>query len=104
MNEQTLEQAMQLIFIAGNAKSKAMEAIGKAENGELEEAAAGLKASRKELHQAHKIQTDMLTAEMNGEMLEKTILLIHAQDHFMAANTTIDLAEKFLRIYQKMEA
>ncbi|WP_099223155.1 PTS lactose/cellobiose transporter subunit IIA [Listeria costaricensis] len=104
MNEQTLEQAMQLIFIAGNAKSKAMEAIGKAENGELEEAAADLKASRKELHQAHKIQTDMLTTEMNGEMLEKTILLIHAQDHFMAANTTIDLAEKFLHIYQKMEA
>ena len=44
-----------------------------------------------------------MTKEIQGEPIEKSILLIHAQDHFMAANTVIELAERFLKLYERLE-
>ncbi|WP_088810724.1 MULTISPECIES: PTS lactose/cellobiose transporter subunit IIA [Listeria] len=103
MDEKRLEEAMQLIFIAGNAKTQAMKAILKAEEGDAVEAEAMLQQAKKELHGAHAIQTNWLTSEMNDTEVEKSILLIHSQDHFMAATTTIDMAERFCVLYKKLE-
>lgn len=103
MNETQLEQAMQLIFVAGNAKSLAMNAILEAEKGHLENAKNVVKEAKQTLHEAHAIQTGWLTSEMNGETIEKSILLIHSQDHFTTANIMIDLAERFHVLYSKLE-
>ncbi|MBC1339980.1 PTS lactose/cellobiose transporter subunit IIA [Listeria welshimeri] len=103
MNEVQLEQAMQLIFVAGNAKSMAMNAILEAENGNLVRSQEVIKEAKQTLHDAHSIQTGWLTSEMNGEIIEKSILLIHSQDHFTTANIMIDLAERFQMLYSKLE-
>lgn len=103
MNEAQLEQAMQLIFVAGNAKSMAMNAILEAEKGNLESSKNVVKEAKQTLHEAHAIQTGWLTNEMNGEFIEKSILLIHSQDHFTTANIMIDLAERFQVLYSKLE-
>ncbi|MBC1489718.1 PTS lactose/cellobiose transporter subunit IIA [Listeria sp. FSL L7-1485] len=103
MDETQLEQAMQLIFVAGNAKSMAMNAILEAEKGELEKSVQTVKEAKQTLHEAHAIQTGWLTSEMNGTEIEKSILLIHSQDHFTTANIMIDLAERFQVLYSKLE-
>ncbi|PJI07177.1 MULTISPECIES: PTS lactose/cellobiose transporter subunit IIA [Clostridium] len=100
MNEKDAEKAMELIYIAGNAKSIALQAIMLAEGGKIKEAREKYKESKEELHKAHEIQTGLLNREVNGETIEKTILLIHAQDHFMSASTVIELTERFIKIYE----
>ncbi|HAN58526.1 MAG TPA: PTS lactose/cellobiose transporter subunit IIA [Erysipelotrichaceae bacterium] len=103
MSEESAQIAMKLIYYAGNAKSLALQAINSAETGNPEEALNKLAESRKELHNAHAIQTNLMTKEMNNENVEKSILMIHAQDHFMAADTTINLADRFVKLYQRLE-
>jgi cellobiose PTS system EIIA component len=100
MSEQDTEEAMKLIYIAGNAKSMAIQAIMLAEEGKVAEAKDKHKEAKDELHKAHDIQTSLLTREVNGEQIEKTLLLIHAQDHFMSASTVIDLAVRFIKLYE----
>ena len=74
----------------------------KAENRDMEAAEKLLRNAKEELHKAHTIQTDLMTKEIQGEEIEKSVLLIHAQDHFMAANTVIELGERFLKLYEKL--
>ena len=94
---------MEWACYAGNAKSMALQAVMKAENKDMEAAKEKLQDAKGELHKAHTIQTDLMTKEIQGEPIEKSILLIHAQDHFMAANTVIELAERFLRLYENFK-
>lgn len=104
MNEELAQKAMNLIFSSGNAKSTAMEAIGLAEKGKIQEAKEKIKLAKEQLHEGHQIQTDLMQAEIRGENIEKSILLIHAQDHFMAADTVILLADKMIKMYERMQS
>lgn len=94
MNEEYINQAMNLIFIAGNAKSLALESLSYFEKKENQIALEKLKQSKQELHKAHQIQTKLMQEEMNGKVIEKSLLMIHAQDHFMASETVIELIER----------
>lgn len=102
MNEENMKPSMELIFYAGNAKSMAMQSITLAEEGNLTEAKKMLAEANTELHKSHKLQTEMMQSELQGEMIEKSILLIHAQDHFMGATLNCEMAEKFIHLYEVM--
>lgn len=102
MDEKYLQQSMELIYFAGNAKSLAMKAIECAEADNFEEAENKLKEARKELSNSHKLQTGMMQEEISGTFIEKSILLIHSQDHFMSASLTCDLAQKFINLNKKI--
>lgn len=103
MDEKIVEIAMQLIFYAGNAKSETMRAISAAEAGEITQAEELLTGAKEQLHDAHQIQTDLITQEMNDTVLEKPIILIHAQDHFIGAVTSIDLGEKMIQLNRRLQ-
>lgn len=100
MNSNIESKIMELIFIAGNAKSMALKAIMEAEKNNIAESEKVLKEAKDELHKAHSIQSDFMNREVNGENIKKTILLIHAQDHYMSAHTIIELAERFINLYK----
>lgn len=102
MDSNIESKIMELIFIAGNAKSMALKAIMEAEKKNIAESEKMLKEAKVELHKAHSIQTDFMNREFSGEKIEKTILLIHAQDHYMSAHTIIELAERFINLYKLM--
>ncbi|GJM58902.1 PTS lactose/cellobiose transporter subunit IIA [uncultured Dubosiella sp.] len=102
MNEEIASLAMNLIFSSGNAKSTAIQAIRKAEE-DMPEAKKLLKEAQSQLHEGHAIQTRLMQDEINGKDVEKSILLIHAQDHFMAADTVILLAKQMMKLYERLE-
>ncbi|WP_057914649.1 PTS lactose/cellobiose transporter subunit IIA [Peribacillus muralis] len=102
MNEQVSQNAMQLIFYAGNAKSLALKGIIEAENGEVLVGYEKINEAKAELNKGHSIQTRLMTDEINGNEIEKSILLIHAQDHFMSASLSIELSERILKLYEKL--
>jgi PTS system cellobiose-specific IIA component len=51
---------------------------------------------------AHKTQTKLIQAELNGVPSEKTLLMIHAQDHLMTAMSEQKLIEHMIRIVKKL--
>ncbi len=104
MDEKQLQKAMQLISIAGDSKSQSIQAMQLAEEGKIEDAQQQLKDARKTLHEAHNIQTGWMTEEMNGAQIEKSLLLIHSQDHFMSADIMLTVAEKVINLHQEIKS
>lgn len=104
MDEKMIEQSMELILCAGNGKSVAIDAIRNLlKDGDIEKAKEQIKEAGKEIGKAHEIQTSLLQSEMAGEKVEKSILLIHAQDHFMNALTIRDMSSLMVEMYEKLQ-
>jgi len=96
-----LEQvAMQLIIHSGNARSAAYEAFELAATGDFAAAAQKLKDATGELGRAHAQQTSMIQDEAAGRGVPLSLLLVHAQDHLMAAMTEINLIERLVRVLE----
>ena len=89
-----------IIVNSGDARSYAMNAIKKAKEGNIEEAKASLTKSSEFLGKSHDIQTKLIQDEANGKGQDLTLLMAHAQDHFMNALTVRDLAKEFIDLYE----
>ena len=98
------DNIMQLIVDSGSARSKAIEAIRKARCGGFDEAEAMLRDCKKLMGHAHQIQTNMLTDEARGAMeCNVTLLMVHAQDHLMNAETIYDMACEIVQLCKQIK-
>lgn len=50
--------------------------------------------------EAHKTQTRLIQDEINGEKVDTSLLMIHAQDHLMTALSEKSLIEKMIELYK----
>ena len=91
-----------VIANAGEAFDCYVKAIDAANNFEFDSAEELMKKGDASLIKAHKAQTDLINAEVNGEELPFSILLIHAQDHFMHASTYQQTAKDLINLYKKI--
>lgn len=89
-----------IIAHAGNARSLSFEALQLAKEGNLQGAYQKMDEAKAELLNAHNVQSDVLHKEAAGEKYEISLLLIHAQDHLMAATLAKDLIEEFIELYE----
>lgn len=94
---------MNLIVDAGSARSYAMNAVGLAREGKLDEARKALAQSGEEMGRAHKTQTDLIQQEAKGNRTEINLFMVHAQDHIMNAMVVKDLAAEFIELYAKLQ-
>lgn len=100
----THEQSIFLMISqAGNAKSFAFEALTAIEENNFAGAEKLLKKAKEELAHAHQMQTKLIQSELNGSPIEKSLLLIHAQDHLMTAISEHQLIGHLLRIVRKWQ-
>lgn len=97
------EIVLELVVNGGDARSKAMEAIQMAKKGDFEAAEKKLEESSEALNKAHEFQTEMIQAQLNGEKMEVSLLMVHGQDHLMNAITVKDLAAEMVAMYKKMK-
>lgn len=100
---QTESAAMNMIVLAGAARSKAMESMEAAREWRFDEARALLQDAQKKLRTAHHEQTDLLSAAAKGKRLEMDILLVHAQDHLTMASISIDFAEELILLWEELD-
>jgi PTS system cellobiose-specific IIA component len=98
--EENTELVMNLIVNAGNAKSSAMEGVQEAKNKNFEKAREKMKIANTQINKAHNTQTELLTAEANGDHTKLTLLMVHAQDHLMTSISMIDLANELIDVYE----
>ncbi len=99
--EQLEQLIFQLIANSGSARSNIFEALDFAQNGDVEKSKELMEEAKKEILEAHKIQTSLIQNEAQGEGVEVNILMVHAQDHLMTSMLAKDLVEKM--IYMQME-
>lgn len=92
------QQIIGLISIAGESKAKAFEALKLAKKKDFLGAKEKLKESRTLDLEAHKIQTQLIQNEMNPdcESTPVSLLMVHAQDHYMTSQLAKDLIEAMI--------
>lgn len=103
LREEDFTQVFQLVAAAGDSKSYSMEAIEHARAYQFDEARECLKQADEQMHQAHNIQFDILSAESGGKGVPLSLLMVHAQDHLTMAILARDQAEEFLHLYEVLE-
>lgn len=99
----TEDIVMELVVNSGMARSMAMAAIDEAGNGNTESAREQLKDAKEQVSKAHAFQTNLISQEAGGSHQEMTLIMVHGQDHLMTSMVVIDLAEKFINLYEKMK-
>ncbi|MBR3000518.1 MAG: PTS lactose/cellobiose transporter subunit IIA [Oscillospiraceae bacterium] len=100
-----MEQSMNIIMSAGDARLKASEAVDAIAEGRLDDAKALLKEADKLQAKAHNIQTDMIQGDIRGgdEKMGYFVLFAHAQDTLMTIQVEINMTKAMLKIAQKYE-
>jgi len=89
---------MKLVVNSGNARSLTIEALRAAKGGKPEEEAKIMEEADDVILIAHEIQTELIQKELNGEKVEVSLLMVHAQDRLMNAMTVMDLVKEIIEI------
>lgn len=94
-----------MISSAGDSKAKAFEALKMVRESRYEDAKKLLAEAREIDLAAHKIQTELITAEMSGgeDKPEIGLLMVHAQDHYMTSQLARDLIETLIEVFESKE-
>lgn len=95
------EVVMELVVNGGDARSKAMQSIKLAKQGDIEKAKEKIKEVNEALGKAHNFQTKLIQSESAGESVKVSLLMVHAQDHLMNAMTVRDLAKEIIDMYEE---
>lgn len=102
-----MDEAMQLICFqmityVGTGRSCYINAIQLAKEGKFDEAEAAIKQGDDAFAEGHKAHNEMITKEARGELNATSLLLIHAEDQLMAAESSRVIAEEFIDVYKKL--
>lgn len=101
------KQVMGLISSAGASRSLAFEALAKVKSKDYDGARDLIKKAKEADVEAHNIQTKLIQKELNADTENKdemSLLMVHAQDHYMTAQLARDLIEEFIEIFESREA
>ena len=99
MNEKTVENAMQIIMHAGDARNCCQAALGAVAAGDMAEAGEHLKEADAKIAEAHHIQTDCIQGAIAGEEFDYNVLFAHAQDTLMTIYSEIMIAKQMCSIF-----
>ena len=82
-----LERICFKIIAVGAARSCFIEAMQIARKGDYEKAEQLIQDGEKEFVNAHQAHAELITNEANGNKTDVTLLLLHAEDQIMSAET-----------------
>ncbi len=94
--------AFNIIASVGTARSNYISAIDAAAEGNFEEAEKLIKEGQNAYVLGHEAHAQLLTKTAQGEDISMDLLLTHAEDQLMSAESFGILAEKFVTLYQKV--
>lgn len=103
MNEKIVEDAMNIIILAGDARVSCTSALNEIADGNIEKAKELLKEAKKKIAEAHRIQTDDIQKAIGDGDLTYNPLFSHAQDTLMTIYSEINIAKQLIHIFEKYE-
>lgn len=99
-NDEVTLVAFEIVAHAGDARSKLITALKEAKNKNFSEAEKLINEAEKCLVRAHKAQTDMLFQESQGQNIEISFIMVHAQDHLMTTLLLKDVIDTLMDVYR----
>ncbi|MBP2058222.1 PTS system cellobiose-specific IIA component [Lactobacillus colini] len=98
------KEVMTLISSAGDSRSKAFEALKAVRSHDYDKARKLIDESEKADVEAHNMQTKMITEAIRGEdNNEVSLLMVHAQDHYMCAELVRDVVQELIEIFNERD-
>lgn len=98
ITEAKVQEAMQIILHAGDARVHCTNALKYMENDEIDLANEEMKLANNEIVKAHKIQTNAISLETQGEPSDYSVLFAHAQDTLMTIYSELNITKRLLKI------
>lgn len=95
--------AFEIISNVGMAKSLAIEALREVRGGRYEEAKAKLVEASEYIVKGHHAHTALIQKEAAGEKVEFSLIIMHAEDQMMAAETIKTLVEEMIEMYKDLK-
>lgn len=99
--EKISETAMGVITYSGMAKSCYMEALALAKQEKFAEADEKINEGGEHFVEAHNGHMDVLQEEMNTEEPQISLLMTHAEDQLMAAETLKTVILELIELYRE---
>lgn len=100
--ENTETIAFKIIASVGTARSMFVEAIRKAKEGKREEALQLIEEGNSVFLEGHKAHMELVTKEAKGEDFNLSLLLVHAEDQLMSAETIRIISEEIIELYDRV--
>jgi len=100
--EEVVLASFQIIGYSGEALDYFQKAIDAAKENKFDEARELMKTGKESINEAHKVQTQMLTEQANGEDVEVSVILLHSQDHLMTTLTYQRMANEYIELYERL--
>ena len=99
----TQEAAFEIIATVGTAKSMYIGAIQKAKEGDIEGARSDVAAGTEIFNEGHSTHLSMLQqSAIDNKNVEFSLILLHAEDQLMQAESFRIIAEDFIDVYEKL--
>lgn len=95
--------AFQIISLVGTARSLYIEAIQLAKKGEFALSKEKMAEGENIFIEGHKIHAKLIQQEANQNPVKINLLLMHAEDQLMSAETFKILADELIEVYQKIQ-
>lgn len=95
-------QCFQIISAVGMAKSSYIEAVQEAKKGNIEKAKELIKEGEKAFVGGHEAHAGLIQQEASGEAVQLNMLLMHAEDQLMAAETCKIMAVEMIELYERL--
>lgn len=104
--ENNEQQIMTIIGSAGTSKGKAFAALACVREHDYDGARALLAEAKEADLQAHAAQTAIITQALSGaeNADAASLLMVHAQDHYMTSQLARDLIEEIVKIFEARDA
>ncbi len=90
-----------IISSVGEAKSDYISALEAAKKGEYDKAEEAIKHGDACYVNGHKQHAELIAKEADGQKTEVCLLLMHAEDQLMAAETIKLLVTELIAVYKK---
>lgn len=92
----------QIISNVGGARSSYIEAIQKAKAGDFEGAETCMAAGQEQFLKGHEAHFELLQKEASGTPVGGSLILIHAEDQLMSAESFKIIAEEMIANYRRI--
>ena len=93
--------SFQIISSVGEAKSALFEVLELSRNENFEEAEKKIEVAEEAILKAHESHFSLIQEEANGNKVEPSLLLIHAEDQLMNVETLKAFAKEMTLLHKK---
>lgn len=101
--QETAMIGFEIVAYAGDARTKLLNALTEAGNGNFDKAEELVAEADTIINQAHNSQTEMLKEEAAGEEMELGFIMVHGQDHLMTTLLLKDTMKHMIELYRRTQ-